>query len=89
MSAAILTALAALAGLALIVAVLRTMAIARRADEIAEQHWQELARLHSNSGIAFFPTAEARLELEVAITEALELERRPAPAPRRRIAALV
>ena len=88
MSVAIVTALAVLAGLALIAAVLRTMAIARRADEIAEQHWQELARLQSDSGVAFFPTAEARLELEMALTEILELEPRPAPA-RRRTAALV
>lgn len=89
MSVAVVLTLVALAGLALIAAVLRAMAIARRADEIAERHWSELARLQSDSGVAFFPTVEARLELEVAITEVLELERRPAPAPRRRIAALV
>lgn len=89
MSVAIVTALVVLAGLALIAAVLRTMAIARRADEIAERHWQELARLQSESGVAFFPTAEARLELEMALTEVLELEPRPAPARLRRTAALV
>ena len=82
MSVAILTALVVLAGLALIAAVLRTMAIARRADEIAEQHWQELTRLQSDSGVAFFPTAEARLELEMALTEVVELERRPRAASR-------
>lgn len=89
MSAAV--TLLALTGLALVAAVLRTMAIARRADEIAERHWQELSRLHSRSGIAFFPTAEARLELEMTLTEVVELERRPAPPPqqRRRIAVLV
>lgn len=65
------------------------MAIAHRADEIAERHWQELALLQSDSGVAFFPTAEARLELEMELTEVLELERRPAAAPRRRTAALV
>lgn len=86
---AIVAALVVLGGLALVAGVLRTMAIARRADEIAERHWRELALLHSDSGVAFFPTAEARLELEMAITEVIALERRPAPASGRRIAALV
>ena len=89
MSVAIVVALVTLAGLALIAAVLRTMAIARRADENAERHWQELAQLQSDSGVAFFPTTEARRELEVALTEIVELEPRPLLARRRRTAALV
>jgi hypothetical protein len=88
MTVAIVAVLVAPAGLALI-AVLRTMTIARRADEVAERHWHDLARLQSDSGVAFFPTVEARLELEAVLTEVIELERRPAAAPRRRTAALV
>lgn len=88
MSATIAT-VAALAGLALVAAIIRAIALARRADEIAERHWRELTCLRSESGIAFFPTAEARLELEVTLTEVLELERWPAPVPQRRTAALV
>ena len=87
-----LVALVALAGLGLVAGVLRTMAIARHADEVAERHWQELAHLQSASGVAFFPTVDARLELERAITDVLELERRPvrpARPARRRTVALV
>ena len=71
-----------LAGLLTIAAVLRAMAIAKCADEDAERHWRELGELHSQSGIAFFPTAYAQVELEMAIKELLELEPR-VPPPRR------
>lgn len=88
MSVAAVIALITLGELAFVAATLRTAAIARRADAISERHWRQLARLHSDSGIAFFPTAEAMLELELALTEVVELERRPPPAPRWRTPAL-
>ena len=78
MSIANLAPVAITAGLLLVVAVLRTMAMARRADEQADLHWGELTHLESASGVAFFPTTDARLELELAIYEALELEMRVA-----------
>lgn len=83
-----LGALAGLVGLALVAAVLRTMAIAKRADENADDHWHELSHLQSSSGVAFFPTVEARMELEMALTEVLEVARPPARASRRRTAAM-
>ncbi|HEX8744001.1 MAG TPA: hypothetical protein VF712_12785 [Thermoleophilaceae bacterium] len=61
--------------------VLRAMAIARRADELADRHWEQLSRMRSESGIAFFPTVDARLELELAISDLVALER---SVPRRR-----
>lgn len=73
---------AVIAWLLLTVAVLRVMARARRADELADEQWEELARLHSASGVAFFPTAHARVELERAMAEAVELER---PRARERV----
>ena len=81
MSLATIAPLASLAGLALVAAVLRTLALARRADDAAVARWRDLTLLQSASGIAFFPTAEARLELELELTEAIELERRPAGGP--------
>ena len=70
--------IAALLGWLLLVAgVLRVMAIAKRVDALAERHWAELAQLHSESGAAFFPTPDARLELEMAISEVVEIERKP------------
>jgi hypothetical protein len=84
MSLAIVTSVVGLAGLV----VVGLAVIAGRADETGDRHWRDLAQLQSDSGVAFFPTAEARLELEVALTEVLELERRPASARRRRTTAL-
>ena len=55
-------------------AILRLLALARRAQ--TEPAWDDLARIHSPSGRAFFPTTEARLELELAIYEVTRLERR-------------
>ena len=72
-------------GLLLVVAVLRVMAHVHRADELADRQWDELTRLESESGVAFFPTADARLELELAMADVVVLERpprRPARAPR-------
>ena len=54
----------------LVSGVLRTMRMARRVDELTARHWERLARLHSASGVAFFPTRDARVELEVAIADA-------------------
>lgn len=78
MSIANLAPVVITAWLLLVVAVLRAMAIARRADEQADLHWSELTHLQSDSGVAFFPTTDARLELELAIYEVLELETRVA-----------
>ena len=64
-----------LLGLVVFVA-LRAMAMVRHADEQAARQWDDLARLQSESGIAFFPTLHARLELELAISELVELEPR-------------
>ena len=75
MATSTLLVTALLAWILLVTCVLRTMSMARQADELADRHWEELARLHSPSGIAFFPTTDARIELELAISEALELER--------------
>jgi hypothetical protein len=55
----------------LMTGVLRTLRMARRLDELTARQWERLAKLHSASGVAFFPTRDARLELEVAIVEAL------------------
>jgi hypothetical protein len=49
------------------------MAMARRTDERTEGQWQRLGRIRSQSGIAFFPTSHARLELEVEISESIDL----------------
>lgn len=79
-----LTYLAILAQCLLITAVmLRAMVIASRADRAADSHWQDLQQLQSDSGVAFFPTAEARLELELTLSEAIEVERE-ASRPRRK-----
>ena len=51
----------------LLVTGLKAVAAARRADELEDRNWAQLGRMHSQSGIAFFPTSHARLELEVAI----------------------
>ncbi len=64
-----LVALAATAWFATVVVTLRTMAIARHADEAADRHWEELTCLRSASGVAFFPTRGARRELERAIRD--------------------
>jgi hypothetical protein len=66
-------AIVAAVTLVVLVSVLRTMAIVRHADENSEHHWRALSHLQSESGVAFFPTAEARLELEVVLKETLEL----------------
>ena len=80
-SAPILIAAVAI-GLLLVVAVLRVMAHVHRADELADRQWEALARLESESGVAFFPTTDARLELELAMADVVELARRP-PRPAR------
>src|SRR3954453_3421461 len=67
--------------LLLVAGVLRSMAIARRADELADRHWEQLARMHSESGIAFFPTSDARLELGMAMAEVLDLRLRRVRRP--------
>ncbi|HKP91592.1 MAG TPA: hypothetical protein VJT75_16620 [Thermoleophilaceae bacterium] len=66
----------------LVTGVLRTMRIAERTDELAARQWRRLAGMHSASGVAFFPTSEARVELEAAIAEATDL-RRSTPRGRR------
>ena len=76
--------------------VLRTMAIASGADAASTRHWRQLSHMHSIDGIAFFPTIDARLELELAIREVVDLEagrrgssrfaRRGDTSPRRRVA---
>lgn len=75
-----------LAWVLLVTGVLRTMRLARRADELASRQWRRLAQMHSARGVAFFPTSEARVELEVAIAEAMGLRRH---ATRRRAASTV
>jgi biopolymer transport protein ExbB/TolQ len=55
----------------LVAGVLRTMRIARHVDELAARQWDGLARIRSATGIAFFPTSYARVELEVAIADAV------------------
>jgi biopolymer transport protein ExbB/TolQ len=67
--------------------VLRTMAIARRADDLTARQWERLAHMHSQSGIAFFPTNHARLELEVAIAYVVRGRQRDARRRRGRTAA--
>jgi hypothetical protein len=57
------------AWIVLVVVVLRAMAIAKRADAMADRQWEELARLRSASGVAFFPTRSSRRELELAIRD--------------------
>src|SRR5688572_10642517 len=69
-------------GLLLVVAVLRVMAHVHHADELANRQWEELALLESESGVAFFPTPDARLELELAMADIVEFERRPPPPVR-------
>ena len=54
---------------------LRTMSIARRVDELTARQWRRLARMRSSDGVAFFPTTESRLELEVAIADAIGARR--------------
>jgi hypothetical protein len=73
---------AMVSGLLLVVALLRVMAHVHRADEIADRQWEELTHLESESGVAFFPTVDARLELELAMADVVELARRP-PRPAR------
>ena len=58
--------------------VLRAVALARHSDELASRQWERLARMRSASGTAFFPTAGARLELELAIADAVSGRRRGA-----------
>ena len=67
----------------LVTGVLRTLRLGRRLDELTERQWERLAQLHSESGVAFFPTSDARLELEVAIAEAMGTRARPARQRRR------
>ena len=69
-----------LGSILLVTGVLRTLALARRIDELTARQWRRLARMHSGSGIAFFPTRDARVELEVAIADAVHA----APSPERR-----
>lgn len=78
-----LTYLALLAQCLLITAaMLRAMVLASRADRAADNHWQDLKQLQSDSGVAFFPTAEARLEFELTLSEAIAVGRQASP-PRR------
>jgi hypothetical protein len=62
----------------LVTGVVRVLRIARHADRLAQDLWQELARMHSDRGMAFFPTIEARRDLETSIADAIALERRAA-----------
>ena len=57
--------------------VLRTLAVARRVDELTSRQWHRLAQMHSGTGTAFFATRDARVELEVAMAEAVQLARSP------------
>lgn len=67
--------LAALVWIVLVIAVLRVMAIARGADEDADIQWEELSRIRSQSGVAFFPTRSSRRELELAIRDMIGVAR--------------
>jgi hypothetical protein len=57
----------------LVTGVLRTLAIARRIDELTSRQWYRLAQMHSDSGVAFFATREARVQLEAAMADAVHL----------------
>ena len=71
---ALLSLIGGLLGSILLVAgVLRTLLIARRIDELTARQWRRLAQIHSDGGSAFFPTRDARVELEVAIAESVQL----------------
>ena len=73
---ALLSLIGGLLGSTLVVTgVLRTLALARRLDELTARQWHRLAEMHSRSGIAFFPTREARVELEGAMEDAVDLVR--------------
>jgi hypothetical protein len=59
----------------LVTGVLRTLAVARRIDELTSRQWHRLAQMRSDSGVAFFATREARVELEAAMADAVHLAR--------------
>jgi hypothetical protein len=69
-----------LGSILLLTGVLRTLLIGRRVDELTARHWRRLAQIQSTGGSAFFPTRDARVELEVAIAQSVEL----ADSPERR-----
>jgi hypothetical protein len=66
-----------LGSILLVTGFLRTLALASRIDELTARQWHRLARMRSGSGIAFFPTRDARVELEAAIADAVHVAQGP------------
>ena len=60
----------------LVTAVLGALVVASRSDESTKRQWDRLGHMHSATGIAFFPTRKARVELEAAMADAVRLARR-------------